>query len=222
MCSPDPYRLLHLTGATYYNFYSTGEEVLDVHTGALKIYEDAKAMALDGGRFAWVLSEKEKGRMWINFGGSDYGGWGFYEKYVIESPGSTTTYMNKTMPLSIANQLTPAQLKVQPFFKLGRASSLVEPNGSSWADTNHAILISESVPATTVAAGGEGGVALKDSGRIKSTQVLDMQAVFKNGWPNERTNKGDVRWKHSDLRNVSYIYIYKIFSKMADPTGVLQ
>lgn len=213
-------RFSNLAGATYYNFYSKGEEVLGVHTGDINLTEDLKGMLLDGGRNAWALQEKAKGfLLGINYGGSDYGGWAFASPYVVTTATGTISYSNNTTPLATANLSTSAELKVQPFFKLGQASPLAEPGGSGWAEAHRSQLLAEAIPATTVAMGGRGGKTV-DPEIIDETRNLDMQDTFTNGWPQERGI--DKRWRHSDLRNVSYLYIYNIFGKLANPTGARQ
>jgi len=180
-------RFGNFTGTNYYNFYSEGEDVLDIHKGGLKVIEDLGAAALDGGRHSWALQEKLKGRMLFNVGGSTYGGWEFAGQYVIKTPTGTITYSNNTIPLSTANQLTSDQIKNQPFFKLGEASPLVGPGGE------------------------------KMISKMFKENVLNMQSDFTNGWPQGRGK--DKNWRHSDLKNVSYLYIYKIFEKIANPMG---
>jgi hypothetical protein len=207
------------SGATYYNFYSKGEEVLGIHRGGIKIAGDVKDLLMDGGRNAWALQEKAKGFLSFNYGGSDYGGWAFASPYVVTTPTGTISYSNNTTPLATANLLAPDELKVQPFFKLGQASPLVGPDGSGWAEAHRIQLLAEAIPATTVAMGGAGGKTVNPE-IIATKRNLDMQNTFANGWPQERIDKGDMRWKHSDIRNVSYLYNYKIFEKLANPTGV--
>jgi hypothetical protein len=215
-------RFINLSGANFYNFYSSGEEVLDTHpsNNDPSVFD----IATNGlGRYAWALQEKLKGRM-INgmVLGSAYGGWEFVDDYTITTSGGTITYSNKSIPKDKANQLTPAELKSQTFFNLGWASPLAEPGGSTWAEANHDQLLAEAIPATTLPAGGPGGKSVADFGILKNTRVIDMQNVFTNGWPQERMDKEIEGWRHSDLRNVSYLYIYKIFGKMVNPSGVTQ
>ncbi len=200
-------RFANLSGANYYNFYSTGEDVLDIHTGGLKVFEDGTAAVLDGGRYSWALQEKLKGRMWFNLGGSTYGGWEFAGKYTVETPTGMIDYLNNTIPIGTANQLTPSQLKVQPFFDLGQASPLAEPGGSDWAEKNREQLLAEAIPATTVAAGGKGGKRMEVSPYFDIDNNFDMQTTFTNGWPQERIDNEIEGWRHSDLKNVSYLYI---------------
>jgi hypothetical protein len=214
------YADLNKIGATFYNFYSSGEEVLGTHYGDLAAFEDGSEFVVDGGRNAWTLQEKLKGRMWFGLGSSNYGGWSFASPYVVVTSTGTISYLNNAMPLAIANQLTPTQLRTQPFFGLGQASPLSEPGGSEWAEIHRDQLLAEAIPSITLPSGGPGG---KDMDiKLFDKNVFDMQDTFTSGWPQVRIDKGDTRWKHSDLRNVAYLYVYKIFKKMANSMGVTQ
>jgi hypothetical protein len=69
--------------------------------------------------------------------------------------------------------------------------------------------LADAIPATSFAAGANhtGGGVLN----------YNMQIDTPNGWPEERSEEKDgniVRyWYHSDIKNVSYYYVYKLFEK---------
>jgi hypothetical protein len=214
-------------GAKFYNFYSEGEDVLSIHRGGLKIFEDGYAAITDGGRNAWVLGEKLKGRMLMsNQGGSQYGGWSFnYDDEAYWRWAGPLLNREPILPYDDngtpgANSIPWEQLKTRPFFDWGWASPLTEPEGSSWAAANRDQLLAQAIPAMTVAAGGPGGGKMIKN--LLQKNVINMQGRFPNDWPEERKAKGDLRWKHSDLRNVSYLYIYKIFNGMLNPTEITE
>jgi hypothetical protein len=206
-------RFANLIGANFYNFFSSGEEVLDTHIGNPGLFD----IATNGpGRYAWALQEKLKGRM-VNgmVLGSPYGGWEFVDDYTITTSSGTITYLNKSIPKDKANQLMPYDLKIRPFFNLGWASPLPEPGGSDWAEVNRDQLLAEAIPSMTLPAGGPGGSKMIKS--LLTDNVIDMQSTFTNDWPEERTSSEMDGWRHSDLKNVAYLYIYNIFNKMLKP-----
>ena len=51
-----------------------------------------------------------------------------------------------------------------------------------------------------------------------------MQTNFQNGWPNDRQKNPDDNlkraWYHSDIIDIAYIYVYKLFEKFTE-TGKL-
>jgi hypothetical protein len=81
-------------------------------------------------------------------------------------------------------------------------------------------MLADEIPATTLPVGGPaGGSMIK---KIVAENIIDMQKRFVTCWPEERLEKGDTSWKHSDLRNVPYLYIHKIFTGMLNPKELEQ
>jgi len=203
-------------GINYFNFYSSGEEVLDTHVGDPGLSD----IVTDGvGRYAWALQEKLKGKMktgWVL--GSKYGGWGKNNKdYYDENTYNATGEKVAFTWIVANNQIDVNGLKTMPFFDKHFDSELfVDGNvGSGYARINRTKLLAEAFPSLTLPAGGPSGNSLN-----QLFAAIDMQATFTNGWPEERGK--DKKWRHSDLRNVPYLYIYTIFEKMINPTGVTQ
>src|ERR1035437_9461351 len=101
-------RLSNLRNVNVYNFYSSGEEVLDHHDHTEKPSRDDTIFGHPLGRYAWAIQEKLKGCMRLNgTGGSNFGGWGF---------GDVTNTGRPIIPGVAANTLTAAELRQQPFF----------------------------------------------------------------------------------------------------------
>jgi hypothetical protein len=187
-------------GINYFNYYSSGEEVLDTHLGDPGLIDIVK----DGqGRYAWALQEKLKGAMstsWVL--GSSYGGWELNSGYYM--------FLDK----SAANVLPADKLKTIPFFRLGSAAELAETNGSQYAHDNRPKLLAEAFPSLTLPAGGPDGMRL-DNFAFGKIKALDMQSTFPNGWPKERENRDDYRWLHSDMRELSYVFISELFNDIS-------
>ena len=209
-----------------YNFYSPGEDVLARHIGDIGPFS--------GGWFspyAWAKQEKLKGRMPVNIGGSTYGGWGFndaYGSFVWDEVWEEWDW-DPTLSPEEAAQLWDYELRSKPFFRPG--GSAITPlyvpedpetpdQGSDFAQTNHAQLLSEMIPAISLAAG------LYPVGTLdEPTQShnFDMQNTMKNGWPQERLNSGwEERWRHSDFREIAYLYVYKVFDEFVNLGGLNQ
>ena len=60
--------------------------------------------------------------------------------------------------------------------------------------------------------------------KFGSTRNFNMDTVgddgFKNGWGRYHPRYKE-RWLHSDIRDMSYLYVYKVFDKFAEE-GVLK
>jgi transglutaminase superfamily protein len=201
-----------------YNFYSSGEDVLDNHAGTPTIPD----IFTEGtGRFAWGLQEKLKGGLptgWML--GSNYGGWRFdrdtYHEWIIDAAGQT---VEVALTPDSANQLalTPDDIQSKPFFELtGDDLTLLQPYpaGSDYAKANRDRLLAEAIPALSLAV-GKNEVSRFDDIQPKVKRNIDMNLSYKNGWPPSRSQKEeDKQWKHSDLRDVGFPYIYSVYDKL--------
>lgn len=174
------------------------------------MFEDLGAAAMDEGRNSWALQEKLKGRMWwFDVSGSRYGGWGF-------NLSDGYSFMGQHISPSIANTYAAELLREAPFFTKDptKGQLYVQDGGTTSEDECNEMLASQ-VPAATVAAGGPGGGKMDEA--LLEDNVINMQDTFTNGWPQERGK--DNAWRHSDLRNFSYLYTYKVFEELMKPTG---
>ena len=81
---------------------------------------------------------------------------------------------------------------------------------ASYREELRAKFLADAIPATSFAAGANFTGGLKDN--------YNMQTETPNGWPEDRCeNEGDKiiqYWHHSDIKNVSYYYVYKLFEKI--------
>jgi len=208
------------TAIHYYNFYSSGEDVLAEHEGVPGLID----VISEGGRTVWAQQEKLKGKMLRgSILSSRYGGWGFnwvnYAETVV-NPVTDETIERIWLP-SRANSIAEVDLKTVPFFKgssafgnlfssMGPGNSVVKQQRDKW--------LAEAFPALTGAAGGPEGTQL-DNLNLGAFKAVDMQATLTNGWPQERIDREIEGWRHSDIREVSYLYTYPLFDVFFNPLG---
>ncbi len=213
-------RFVHRPSNTrYYNFYSTGEEVLAEHTG----YPSLPDIVIGLGRYAWVLQEKLKGRMSTNgVLGSSYGGWGFNladeDYYTATQDGGGGEVDRIPIPAADANLIDPGQLKTRPFFKKGALDEplFADESGSTHASEHRTRLLAQSFPATTLAAGA-GVVEIFEQ---LNYHMQDMFQSEKGGvlrWPRSERD-----WRHSDAREIAYLYVYLLFDEFVAKGGLAQ
>ncbi len=155
--------------------------------------------------------------------GSTYGGWKFNYKYLTWPVGDPPPaalggiyagiYQSATYPFLeptyVTKKLTPAetvglagqpqQLMAKPFFD-------PPPAGKT-----HAELLAQAFSARTNAAGRNAVGIFEDQGQ--NSYNFDM-AAWKNGWFS--TEKNEKRWRHSDIRDVGYLYTYKVYDKFKE------
>ena len=227
-------RFTSVVGPQIYNFYSSGEEVLqnlsDGGIGFGQFWDMIRGRC----QYAWCIQELWKGRFWDVVGGSTFGGWGFTGNPAY-CTASTDEYNNVTLtlwdPATANQQAMNMDLRAVPFFNSDApVSSLLQtPDdpggaGSQFAVANHAQLLAKMVPALSFAVGANPLGALPASQNVnmqhreQDGQVID--AGLQNGWPAGRMLgwSGD-RWLHGDYRTVAYLNVYELFDDIVKRRG---
>lgn len=193
-----------------YNFYSSGEDVLKTHPHTTY----PGLWCVFGGEYAWALQEKRKGLNWISsIGGSTYGGWGFNDYYYDYD---LSAYVPPTNAQAILSG---------PFFRPG-GSELedlyvpIDTNltdvGSAFATNNLHFLLAGFIPSRTLPMGAN-RLTTWPTTRNYNMQHTDVDEGFQNGWPRSSTD-----WLHSDLREVAYLYVYRLYDQFRDLGGLSQ
>jgi len=208
---------------TYYNFYSSGEEVL----GALPFNTPITQILVDEaqqvGSYAWAIQEKLKGGnpIPVDIIGSSMGGWGFNpddKEYYLTKLDVYGYVLPVPIPASDANLIDENVLKTKPFFKKGPDPDLYWPGitGSTYVANNMNRLLADAIPALTLPVGANFTSVFGQANKNN----FDMQEVYKNDkkdWPSLRIEKN---WRHSDLKDVSYIYVYNLFDAFVTLGGL--
>ena len=115
------------------------------------------------------------------------------------------------------NDLMRGEAIVNPLFTPFRSESeamhstnLFTVADASYRDSLCAKFLADSIPATSFAAG-----ANETGGGLEN---YNMQSETHNRWPKQRERKtadGIIRqWLHSDLKDVSFFYVYQLFNKI--------
>jgi hypothetical protein len=200
-----------------YNFYSSGDEVVQNPTvdNANVGRELWRAIWRQGGfvRGAWVSQEYAKGGSSIAaFGLSrTQAGWGFnLDRMEMNSEGSPVpTPPNYTTQTFISNE----SLIERPFFSPFNESALhnIYYGSAKAAETKVQYdLLASGLPAMSyaVAANPMNGMA----------ENIDMETLKTDSteWPkqNHETQLSAGKWLHSDMREVAFCYLYRMYEKM--------
>ena len=185
-----------------YQFYSTGEDVLEPNTDGGK---PAISGVLFANRKAWVAQEMNKGtatKALLQV----VSGTAFFDDWQVEAKGGWGK--------SGDPQPTTHQAKVEnPYFEqfsVLNGVTLHQDNAAGAAPAADPVfyprLLGEEVPAVSWPAGS---VAVGVFGK-----KADLMSL-KNGWPESRGAPGvEGKWLHSDLKNVSYLHTYRLFEEM--------
>jgi hypothetical protein len=153
-----------------------------------------------------------------SWGEDVYGGWGFN---VVDYPGNTSIGIDLWPVIKLdvdvhpllpqdAFQINPSDLRSASFFKRFKQGGLYgDNNGSGMSDLVKTEVLAHAMPALSYAVGRN---AIEENGIVN----VDMSDQLRSGWPLSRENdSGGVnpipRWKHSDIRDVAYLYVHKLF-----------
>ena len=213
-------------GVNYYSFYSTGEDVLATHIGTPGLFQAISNAIFHNSRYSWAFQEKWKGRAPLDgLGGTTTMGWGFNYEDALYNPTTGDTVDGATMsqvhldPVTANNTISDTLLKSKPFFRK-KVPDNISPtvfdegvNVNLQLDFGFERLLAKAIPALTLPTGGWRGGDVTTNGFISKNQAIDMNnPLDKNGnWPSNRKNDGDFNWKHSDIKEVAYTFIYNIF-----------
>lgn len=209
-------RLSNFNGASLYNFYSSGEEVLrefgfdpptNIVSDVEQIVADYVVNQTPVESYVWVWQEKSKGIAANDvLLGSTHGGWKFNSYY------STDT-------VAQADALLTSQLQTNAFFDFTSPefpydAELEDPSlGAVYAYENRNRILSDAIPALSLPVGANPVPSFTPTGRN-----FDMQASYENGWPSDRPPRtvGAIaagEWHHSDYQVVAYLYTYELFKE---------
>ena len=188
---------------TYINYFSLGDEILkllptnDAHFGT-GVGSGLNFLFWRNYRpYSWHKQELFKGRGYhypITRPGSDWCGWGFaMEQQTVN--GETRLVRKYTS--NEANQLPISTLQTEPVFYLnpsGMNSAVISQNLQNE-------LLAKGIPALSppCGAGSVNGIA----------GDYDMTTQKMNGWGRDGN-----QWLHSDVKNMAYYYVYKIFDDL--------
>jgi hypothetical protein len=217
-------------GPNVFNFYSSSEDVLRLQPGQ-PTDKTVLTTAVTQGRYAWAVQEKLKGDQ-ISFPGAkvgtQYGGWGFSPNF---SPHpDNLANINRTL------NTTDAQLLATPVFNPGfsyddgNTQNPPRPNketpqwffdlfdsskASNTASVHLNQLLGEAIPALTLPAGANPVEKLISSNYNMPNFITDL-----GKWPRPASYNGVREWRHSDLKEMSYSYMYNLFDKVVELGGL--
>jgi len=203
-----------------YNFFSSGEDVLNNATGTVPGI---------GAERAWALQEMIKGTGHLGALASldSNGGWGFnsnWDNIIGMDPNTGMPITVRRTPAE-TDTITNDELKTQPFFKLFQDGRLVTANQGSAAANEYltrAKVLGDAIPALSFAAGRNPVLGFEDRNVDLMTMTNDDEA-----WPQARlsdptkvTPEGKGRWLHGDAKDVAYRYNYLLWKNWVNLGGL--
>jgi hypothetical protein len=143
------------------------------------------------------------------------GGWNWNTEWdvpdSVEEFGETL-YFRRRLSNAEALLIADEQLRVKPFFDPFHNDDFHKTDKQVAAANNYeevSRLLAASIPAISYPAGS----TVID--QLTPQRNFDMMHnTFKNGWPTSRKNPKN--WLHSDMRDVAYLYVYKLYDKFCE------
>jgi hypothetical protein len=198
-----------------YNFYSSGEDVLDAHVGCPSLLSGV----WNKSRYAWCMQEKLKGRLdMVPYQSAVYGGWDFNGDYWVGVlDPEQGAYLYGRTPAEAAG-IPNSVLRRYPLFNRGLSVNSTdlydEAAGSAYAAAHDHRLLAEMFPAMSLPAGANFVPAIQLGGG-KNSDI--NSSAFRTGWPSSGGN-GD--WQHSDFKNVAFTYVNPLFDTFVGEGGL--
>ena len=197
------------------NFYSTGDHVLE-------LYPNNNVWPTDGydnwdqmfEHYSWHKQELWKGRkdMIARVGTTDWAGWSIRENMIG---------YNTIQPTN-AWLMNGAELKTNTVFKLQPECM----NTNSIPLLVRGAILAKGIPARTPASGAmRWGDNMNMQRRMFNLGDTSENAMIErpNGWitrPNGLFDNWGERWLHSDMKDMSYFYVFKFFEKLKEIGGL--
>ena len=204
------------------NFYSTGDEVLELNV-------DNDVDILSGVRaglkhLSWHKQEMFKGRSWFGelLGSTYWSGWGFNVDSYTALGTLVPITVNHYSPEQAAD-LSSAQIRSVPVFNPYPASITNAPSMSLLVRAAH---LTQGIPALAPPTGGCSVRAVFSGSRsfnlnldADEDEENEENGIPKpNGWPIRAKFLG--QWLHSDMKDVAFYYNYKFYEKAAEKGGL--
>ena len=175
------------------NYYSTGDEVFfetDVVPGVLDGVPDSVAS------YCWQKQETHKGRDIV--AGTTSGGWGFFSWDDISA--GPVHYSAVEANRMVADAVIPDH----PVF----ATYGTEMRNRNATDKDIDMALAKYVPALSSPMGGN-PVFEEESSRFDLNSSL-----FRSSWGRVAENDGSIPWKHSDMKDMAYLFVYRLFKDL--------
>ena len=206
----------------FYNFYSSGEEVLENPPG----YQQLPSL---GKEWIWVTQEMRKGtglndwlgHFWL-MDSHPEAGWALNKDWYILDPEQPDSNPRPRYPSeATTNDISDDALRADPFCRAFNDSNLNGAGGSAEA-TNiqvRAEMLGVGLPALSHAAGAN-IVSVFGNGHNFDLNSIDPNSGFQTGWPASRASTWGTRWLHSDLKDVAYPFNHKLHDKLVELGGL--
>ena len=184
-----------------YNYYSSGDEVFHETDNPPWLLE---GMDESSANYCWQKQESQKGSRLP--GGTMYGGWRFYVyNYPVWSDEDNrwNTVLTNYTPAQAAAMVADGSITNNPVFNRG-----FEPMfDHDMSQDDQWLALAKYVPAVSHPVGGNAVLRNNEDHDLNSSE-------FRNGWGRKAEKDGSQPWKHSDMKDIAYFYVYKLYEQL--------
>ena len=214
-----------------YNFYSSGEEVLENPT-----YQTLPPL---GKEWIWVSQEMRKGTGLFDIldvlhlvNSDPEAGWALNTHWFVHPDPAHPAFGQARSPTQATiTDISDDALRADPFCRVFNDSNLTGSQGSSEAANPQvrAVLLGVGLPALSHATGANfvekfGPQNVKNFDMSAHGSVGSQNPGFETGWPASRPLDANLnpRWLHSDLKDVAYPFNHKLHDKLVELGGLYE
>lgn len=205
---------------TVYNYYSTGDNVFKENEDPPGVLEGMFhwptlawewppiKLSFTGEMYCWQKQETLKGMATV--AGTLSGGWGFHY-WLVQGAYPDDVEFVRYSAATVSVMVTNGSITNNPVFNRG-AAELLNPN-ASLADQR--LALAKHVPAISTAMG-------RTSAWDEKIENHDLNgAAYQNGWGRHHSSYG-TDWQHSDMKDMAYFYVYKLYDEIVNQKGSLK
>lgn len=195
------------------NCYSTTEDVL----------KNAEPGQLTYRGGVWKIQELAKGTtLWkdleiLTVGGLNVvseGGWGINSEYSSNPLNYVYQYgFTERFGKSMTSETAITKPPFTPFKCETKRLHSLEPFWLNEIDDSaglRARLLGDAIPATSFAQGANPAV---NTGRVENVSMMQLADNIES-WPEDRVGDSGHEWRHSDLKNLPYRHVHRLFERM--------
>ena len=202
-----------------YNYYSSGDAVFAETGDVPALLDDAVHWGLDW--FLWVIpyptveftfenhcwQKQEVLKGMATVAGTLSGGWGFNVWQEYDSLSGTWRGVRYSQA-GAAAAVNNGSITNRPAFDVSGAAEMINPNAT---DDDVFLALAKHVPALSSPVGGS---AVRVDEIRENINMNDTGGVpCPNGW-GRPAEKGEYPWKHSDMKDMAYFYVYKLYEQL--------
>ncbi len=181
-----------------YNYYSTGDEIFHETPNPPWLLE---GMGDSSANYAWQKQETKKGSHFV--AGTAYGGWGFHKWRIAGFDYQYTA-------AEAASMVSDGSVTNNPVFNRGYAPML----SNDATEDGVMCSLAKYVPAVSSPVGGT-------SFRVETIANRNLNAeTYRNGWVCDSSDVLAYAWKHSDMKDKAFHFVYKLYNTVTNDGGL--